>query len=729
MSGAARHSRFQAAGIALAVSLLVPVCAENPNGPRKTLTLETASGTPPLVPRGISNTAWRDAQRLTFLKTEGRGPDARASLYELDMKSGKTALLLEPPPIPGQERTIPLTGASWNSTGTRLLLSGHNDLWIWDTASRTVVQLTKTPEEEEEFPTFSPDGANVAFSKKNDLFIVETATGRETKLTSTGDEHVLNGKLDWVYEEELARRDDGQAFTWAPDSRSLAYLRLDERRVPVFPLVDFSPPNGKTIQQKYPKAGDPNAIPSVHAVDLTGREMAVFNPVPDDVLIGPELTFTPDSKSITFTVMNRDQTALSVHVLSCETRETAVLLTEKDPAWINSHRPPVFFSDGSGFLWLSEQSGFLHLYRYGKDAKQRNAVTKGNWFVDSDFEIDEKNGVVFFIGTEKDARERHVYRAKLDGSSLTRLSMERGTHSLTLAPGGHHYLDTYSNLETPPRSAVFDATGILAAVAFEPKHDLASYGLAKLELGSFTGSAGTLFFTKLVKPPDFDATKKYPVIVHVYGGPHYQMVQDRWGGTSLFDHFLASRGYLVWSVDNRGSWGRGHAFEAAVKGRLGELELKDQLEGLAHLKKLPFVDGNRIGITGWSYGGYMALIAATRSSAFKCAVAGAPVTDWKLYDSIYTERYMNLPSANREGYEKAAPVTTAETLGAKLLILHGTEDDNVHMQQSMVFVEALIKARKDFVFVPLPGQKHGPRDPAVRTYVNQRIFEFFKANL
>jgi dipeptidyl-peptidase-4 len=233
-----------------------------------------------------------------------------------------------------------------------------------------------------------------------------------------------------------------------------------------------------------------------------------------------------------------------------------------------------------------------------------------------------------------------------------------------------------------------------------------------------------------VKPPDFDPRKKYPVIVYVYGGPHAQVVQDRWGSATLFDHLCATKGFLVWAMDGRGSWGRGHAFESGILKKLGELELSDQLEGVVQLKKLPFVDPARVGIWGWSYGGYLTLYAATHSGdLFKAAVAGAPVTHWKYYDSIYTERYMKLPKDNPEGYEVSAPVTSADKLGPRLLILHGTSDDNVHMQQTMAFVDALMKARKDFTFVPLPRQKHGPREPAARLYANQRILEFFEKNL
>jgi dipeptidyl-peptidase-4 len=713
---------------ALVLALCVPVLRAEPVK-KKPLTLEIVSGLTPIVPTGVTEASWRGARRLTYLKSDGTGPNAGAALYEFDVDSKEATFLLEPPMTGGSQRkTISLSGSQWNPSGTILLLNSLNDLWLHDTRTQKLRQLTSDDAEEED-PSFSPDSSYAAFTKNGDLYVVEIASGKETRLTTSGEEHVLNGKLGWVYEEELARRRGSRAYEWSPDSKAIAYLRLDERQVPDQPIVDHAPAHGRLLSQKYPKAGDRNPVPSVHVVEVDGSGGQDIGFSPEDVLLGPEVSWSPDSRFVAYCKLDRTQTSLGLWFLPRKTGEPKLVLEEKDPAWINAIAPPSFLPDG-GFLWLSERSGFAHLYRYNRHGKLLNAVTKGNWMIDEEFTVDGKNGLVYLVGTEKNPRERHVYRVKLDGSRFQRLSQERGCHSLMLSPDGRFYFDTFSSSDSPAKSAVYTTDGKLLAAVHDPPNRLAEYDLGAVEHGTLPGPDGTLFYTRLVRPTDFDAAKKYPVIVHVYGGPRAQLVLERWGNSTLFERLLASRGFLVWTLDNRGSGGRGHAFETPILKKLGEIELKDQLEGVAYLKKQSWIDPDRFAITGWSYGGYLALMAAVKApAAFKVAVAGAPVVDWHLYDSIYTEKYMKLPSENTEGYQKAAPVNFASKLGPKLLMLHGMADDNVHFQQSVRFVDALVTARKDFVLVPLPGQKHSTRAPSVRTYVNQRILEFFEKNL
>ena len=736
-----RPRRRPAAAALLLVALSAPLAAQPsapPAGAKKPLTIEAVFGEKPLVPRGASGWAWRDANRVTFVTTEGTGPAAQATLWEYDTATGKKTALISKPTLPpaGKDekpKRLPLSGYQWNASGTAILLSADSDLWLWRFDAKPGEELKRLTNdaEAEEHAVFSPDGSRIAFVKTNDIWAFEVATGAPTRLTTTGAEHVLNGKLDWVYEEELANRRSGRSFFWSPDGKSIAYLRLDENRVPEYPIVDYSPTNGKLNRQRYPKAGDPNAIPSVHVVGLDGRESALFAPVPDDVLIAPVFSWTPDSSAVSFLKFDRVQTHVDVCLLSRVGGAPKLLLSESDPAWINADHlePPRFLKDGSGFLYLSEASGFAHLRLHGPDGTPKNSVTKGSWMIDDVWDVDEKGRVAYFVATEKDPRERHVYRVRLDGTGLTRLTKEEGTHGLVLSPGGRFFVSTFSNVTTPPRTFLRKADGTEAALLDEPANALAEYALPSVELGSFRGADGTLFYTKLLKPPDFDPAKTYPVVVSVYGGPSAQLVRNAFRAPDL-DAVLAAKGILVWSMDNRGSWGRGHAFEAPILKNLGALELKDQLEGLAELKKRPYVDGSRVGIHGWSYGGYMTLFAATHAgNLFACAAAGAPLADWKLYDTIYTERYMKLPKENPDGYRAASPLEAADRLGTKLLILHGTSDDNVHMQNSMVFLDALIKAKKEFDFAPLPRQGHGPREPAARFFTYRRMAEFFARNL
>jgi dipeptidyl-peptidase-4 len=344
--------------------------------------------------------------------------------------------------------------------------------------------------------------------------------------------------------------------------------------------------------------------------------------------------------------------------------------------------------------------------------------------------VDEKGGWVYFAATNPDPRERHLYRVRLDGSGLERLSQQPGVHELELSPDGQFLLDHFSSLHNPPETRLLKADGSSLATLSKQAGHLDDYALGKTELVEVKASDGATLYARLVKPPDFDPARKYPVIIEVYGGPQFQLVQNRWGVTSLRDHLFAEQGFILWSLDNRGSWGRGHAWESRVFKDLGHYELEDQLAGVAYLKSLPYVDPTRIGIMGWSYGGYMTLYALTHApEVFKCGAAGGPVTDWKFYDSIYTERYMRTPQENPDGYKTASPLGAADKLKAKVLLMHGTDDDNVHLQNTLNFVEALVKARAPFDLYLQPGEKHAFAGEAARLYLTQRLLEFFKQNL
>ena len=728
------------ATLALALPLAaLPSAADDAPAAKPPLTLERAHAAEPLFEAAPTGFRWRDGSRFTCLKKDGSGPEAKTALWEEDAATGRAAKLLEAIPVEGtgkdgKPRSLPLAGAQWNEAGTALLVAADDDLWLYELGAKAAKRLTDDPAEEEH-ATFSPDGARVAFVKGNDLWFVEASGGKATRLTSDGSPTVLNGRLDWVYEEELAGRNGGRAYEWAPDSSAIAFLRLDVARVPEYPIVDFLPTNGRLMPQRYPNPGDPNASPSVKVVSWgpggSGLSTSAIGFDGETTLLGPALSWTPDSKAVAFTKMDRTQTEIEAFLLPRAGNSVPrSLLKETSASWVNSHAPPLFLPDGSGFLWLSERSGFLHLWRFRMDGTVVGAVTSGEWAITDDPKVDAKAGAVFFTSTSPDPRERHLFRVGLDGKGLARLTFDRGTHQALPSPGGRYVLDTFSNVDTPPRVVLRREDGTLIRSVFVPKSSLEEWALATTEMGSFKGSDGTTFYTRLVKPAGFDPAKKYPVVVYVYGGPHAQAVQERWGSTSLLDHVLAGEGFLVWAMDGRGSGGRGLAFEAAILKKLGEVELKDQLEGVEQLKRLPFVDGSRLGLNGWSYGGYMTLYAATRAPGlWKAAVAGAPVTHWKYYDSIYTERYMKLPKENPEGYEASAPLSEAGKLQAKLLVLHGTADDNVHMQQSIAFLDALNRARKEYVFAPFARMKHGPRDPATRRSVNERILSFFEQNL
>jgi dipeptidyl-peptidase-4 len=608
-----------------------------------------------------------------------------------------------------------------------------------DLASGQKKRLTQDSEPEE-YPTFSPPGDAVAFVKKNNLYVVDVAAASVKQLTADGNENVLNGKFDWVYEEELANRAGSGAFQWSPDGKKIAYLRLDDTPVPLYPLTDYLAVHAKPTLQRFPQPGDPNPVPTFHAVSVGDGAQQTWNPGAGSShfeYLGPSFSWTTDSLAVSFLTLNRAQNELTVHLWNPTSNSDRELLVEKDPYWINSLVPPRFLEGDQRFLWLSERDGWLHLYLYDRNGELLKQITRGAWETEPtsigenpSLGLDAESGWVYFQATEKDPRERQLYRIRLDGSGFERLSKEPGAHAANLSPGGDYLINTFSSADEPPSTRLLKADGSFVALLDQPKNHLQEYALAKTEFVEVPAADGARLFARLTKPADFDPQKKYPVVVDIYGGPHAQVVANRWGVASLFDDLLAQEGFLIWSLDNRGATGRGHAWESLVFKNLGRRELDDQLAGVAYLKSLPFVDANRLGIWGWSYGGYMTLYALTHApDVFRCGAAGGPVTDWTFYDSIYTERYMRTPAENPQGYKTSSPLEAADKLKAALLLIHGTDDDNVHMQNTMNFVNALVKARRPFELYLQPGQKHGFAGQTVRTYLYERLLDFFKKNL
>jgi dipeptidyl-peptidase-4 len=711
------------------------------------LTVERISAEPPLSGSLPTRLTWHpDGKRVTFLRPAGELMD----LHAFDVAKGQESRLLLGAKVlvPGEKpKPLPLAPFSWLPDGQTLLVPADGDLFLVDVRTGSVRPLVKTAETEEHAEA-SPDGRRVAFVRKGDLYVAEIATGRETRLTSSGSDTVLNGRLDWVYEEELSDR-NGKAFAWAPDSRALAYLQLDQSRVPTFPIVDFLPVRNEVEWERYPTSGAPNSIVRLCVVSLeadgsTGPERRLsFEP--NDMYVAPLLSWTPDSRNVAFQYLNRGQNELELRLLPVPGSPRDALgtprtvLTERSRTWVNLLGAPRFLRDGKRFLWLSERDGFAHAYLCDT-AGSCHAVTRGPWMVDSrvsftgstpSLVVDDRTGFLYFTATEKDPRERHLYRTRLDGTGWARLTHEDGTHRVVVAPDGRYYADTWSDVKTPPRVWVASQDGTKRWMLEENANPpILGFERGTVEFVDVAARDGTILHAFLLKPADFDPTRKYPVIVSIYGGPEAQMVANAWEHVSPLEQLLASRGFLVWALDNRGSAARGVAFESAIHRALGRVELEDQLAGIEHLKSLPYVDPARIGITGWSYGGYMTLYALTHApDTFKSGVAGAPVTDWKHYDTIYTERYMGTPEDNPGGYETSSPLARAADLKADVLLIHGSSDDNVHLANTMSFVAALIKAGRPYTLLVHPRQLHGFRAREDRLARDREILAHFERTL
>jgi dipeptidyl-peptidase 4 len=721
-----------------------PPPAEGGQSGFKSLTVDRIYGEPSLSGHSTAGLAWApDSKHVTFFKESpsDRPEETQKELWAMDAASGQTSVLVASeklegvlPPEAGNPTQATGLGRhappqyQWAPDGSALLFQGPASLAWFDLKTQTARTLVSSSEEIAD-PKISPDGRHVSFLRDHNLCVVEVVGGKERSITRGGTEAIRKGELDWVYPEEL---DITTAYWWSPDSSSIAYLEMDERKVTAYPLVDFSSYTGETDPERYPTAGGNNPVVHVLVASIRGGEPRVMDTGADNDIYLARVNWLPDSKHLAIQRLNRPQTTLELLIADVGSGKTRTAITEKDAYWINVNDDLHFLKDGTRFVWGSERSGYRHLYLYDLDGKQLAQLTKGEWEVSGAQAIDEAQGLVYFTATQKSPLERHLYRVALDGSGFTRITKDEGTHGINFAPDASAFIDTYSNSMNPPRQDLIRADGSHVAAINENKHaELADYHLSPVQFLTVRAHDGTQLNAMMIKPPNFDPSRKYPVLVYTYGGPSVQIVLNAWGGaTFLWHELMVQKGYIVFGLDNRGSTGRGHVFEQPIHFHLGALELSDQRDGTAYLKSLPYVDPNRIGIWGWSYGGHMTLhLMFEDGDDFKAGFAGGPVADWHYYDSIYTERYMGLLPKNEEFYEASSPVKNAANLKGKLLIAHGTGDDNVHFANTLAVLNDLIAAGKYVEVMPFPGRGHGANDPAARRVLMRHVTQFFLDNL
>ncbi len=698
------------------------------------LTVEAIFGRPSLVgslPHGVR---WRgDSKGVTLFEDIDLDGESHRAFVMRRVPSGRREILCVPDTATVPEdlrgddgtRRMRIGLYRWDRQGRRIVFPFADELFTFDARTKRFDRLTHA-EGRERDPDFSPDGRRVAFSRDHDLFVVDVESHEEVRLTSTGSDSVLNGILDWVYMEELFTRGNVKAFWWSPDSKRLAFLEIRESPVPVFPLVDWSEVHGSYELQHYPKAGDPNPLVRVGIVSADGGDIVWADVDTSDDSYIARVYWLGDGSGVAIEKLNRAQDRLTLLFADARTGAVERVFDETHDTWVNVNYLKHYYRKRRRFLWGSERDGHQHLYLFGMNGEAIRQLTKGPWEVTALEGVDEKRRRVYFTANRDDVRERQLYVVSEKGGRIRRITKEPGTHSVTLSPDFRWYIDRWSTASRPTRMTVCSIDG----------RERFELGDSRTEALSRMNPPAPEFFTierdgrtyqcMITRPPDFDPARRYPVIVYVYGGPHAQVVRNAWSRHGLWHAMMAQRGYVVFSLDNRGSWGRGKAWEDAVLRHLGVHELEDQLVGVDWLRAQPWVDGDRIGIWGWSYGGYMTLVALTRApDVFRAGVAVAPVTDWRFYDSIYTERYMKRPVDNPEGYEDSAPLNFAADMKGRLLLMHGTADDNVHMQNSIRMVRELIDAGKDFDFMLYPGRYHGIHGTADRVFLYRKMTEFF----
>ncbi len=583
------------------------------------------------------------------------------------------------------------------------------------------------------YATVSPDGSFVAFMYENNLYYQKIDGGDNIAITSDGRfNEVINGGADWVYEEEFSF---AQAFDWNADGTKIAYMRFDEREVPEFTMTlhyDQMYPVYSTF--KYPKVGEKNAIVSVHIYDVESGETTDMQLPADRELYIPRIKWTPNPQQLFLTQMNRHQNELNLYAMDASTGKVDIVLEEKSNYYIDVDDDLTFINDGKEFIWSSEKSGFKHLYKYALNGKREKALTSGSWDVANFYGYDPERKQIYYQASKKNPMEREIYSQGINESDGTLISKETGTNNAQFSSTFDYLVLSNSTANRAAQYTVCEGDGSLLRVLEDNENINAlqeSYQTSPVEFFNFNTSQNVLLNAWMIKPPNFKPGRKYPVLMYVYGGPGAQTVTDAWKGANYWwFQMLAQKGYIVVSVDNRGTGARGEEFKKMTYLQLGKYETEDQIEAAKYLGSLDYIDADRIGIFGWSYGGYMSSLCILKGNdVFKAAIAVAPVTNWKWYDTIYTERYMRTYVENEAGYDENSPIHYADRLKGAYLLVHGMADDNVHFQHTVEMANALIAANKPFDTHFYPNRNHGIYGNNARIHLYSKMTRFLMDRL
>ncbi|MBW3139692.1 S9 family peptidase [Ferrimonas balearica] len=716
----------------------------------ETLTIERLFADPKLAgatPRALTYSP--DGSRVTYLK--GRDSDQhRYDLWEYHIGDNAHRLLVDADTLHQGDEALSdeekarrerqrIYGSGimeyrWSDDGQALLFPLAGDVFFYDLAQASAEskprRLTETPGFETDIKV-SPKGGYVSYVRDQNLYVVDLASGEERALTRDGGGAIKNGMAEFVAQEEMGRM---TGYWWSPDDAHMAFIRVDESPVDEVTRSEIYADRIDMIQQRYPAAGRPNVTVKLGVVALADGNVRWLDLGKQQDIYLPRVRWA-NANQLSYQWQSRDQQTLELRLADIKNGETRVLLTERSDSWINLHEDLRFLKSARQFIWASERDGFNHLYLYGMNGKPVRQLTSGTWVVDKLEAVDEEKGLVFFTGRRDTPLERHLYRVRLDGEGkITRISDRPGMHSIKFAKDGSGYIDTFSDPRTPPQVSLHDARGNqltwLEQNRVEPGHPLFPYlsDWVNPEFGTLRAPQGHSLYYRLYKPAGFDANKQYPAIVYLYGGPHAQLVTNSWD--KPFHQYLAQQGYVVFTVDNRGSNYRGKAFETALYQNMGTPEVEDQVSGVKYLAGLPYVDPERIGVFGHSYGGYLSLMMMFKAGEhFAAGISGAPVTDWLLYDTHYTERYMGHPAKVPQAYERASVFPYAPALDKPLLIYHGMADDNVLFTNTTRLIKLLQDEGKQFDLMTYPGKKHSLRGEATRVHWHTMMADFFDRHL
>ena len=727
--------------LAALLALSPLVCAER-------LTIDRIFGDPDLngpSPRTLKIAP--DGSRVTFLR--GRDNDQnQLDLWEYEVASGKSLRLVDSIAIGEQnelsdtekarrerERIAQLKGIvsyRWAPDSRKLLFSVGERLWLYDVDAKPGKELRAlTPKGfEVSDAKVSPRGGYVSFVSRQNLYTVDLASGLNYQITRDGKGAIRNGEAEFVAQEEMAR---STGYWWAPDDSALAYERYDESKVDEVKRTEVYADRSETISQRYPAAGRPNVTVKLGLVKPLGGATRWIDLADNADIYLARVDWLPDSKRVSFQRESRDQRRLDLIAVDVVTLRQQTLLTETSKTWINLNDCLRFLKNEDAFIWGSERDGYNHLTVFGLDGKRRRPLTRGDWDVDKLLALDEKSGKVYFAANRDDPLQSQVYVARLDGSDAdktARLSQGEGWHDAVFGENAATYIDTFSNPATPPQVSLHGVDGSRIAWIeqneLKPGHPYWPYrdSLVVPEYGKLKSEDGQDLYYRVYKPLGFDASKRYPVFMTYYGGPGSQYVKRNWG--NHFEQYMAEHGYVVFAMDNRGSPRRGRRFSDAIFRQLGKPEIADQLAGIAWLTSQPWVDGKHVGVFGWSYGGFQTLmLLAKASEQIAAGVAVAPVTDWALYDTHYTERYLDTPQHNPQGYELSSALHWLDDLKSPLLLVHGMADDNVLFANSTKLMAALQERGTQFRLMTYPGAKHGLSMPTLKKHVYTLIANYF----